>query len=133
MKFFLWKYKEVAMYLLFGICTTLVNIIVYAIATRVLALETVAATIAAWVLSVIFAYITNRLWVFESSRHNFKGIIQEFSSFLICRLFSGIFDVLLMWILVDRLGFHDMIIKIGCNIFVIIFNYVVSKFWIFKK
>ena len=118
MKDLLLKYKEVILYLFFGVCTTLVNIV---------------STACAWALSVAFAYVTNRIWVFESKVRSFTGVCREIASFVGCRVASGAMDIFLMWLLVEMMGFSDMIIKILSNILVIIFNYVASKFWIFKK
>ena len=93
----------------------------------------VAATAYAWALSVAFAYVTNRIWVFESKVRSFAGVCKEIAGFVGCRAASGAMDIFLMWFFVEVMGFSDMIIKILSNILVIIFNYVASKFWIFKK
>lgn len=133
MKSWIKKNKEVVLYLFFGVCTTMVNIIVYAVATRLFWLEVVQATILAWVLSVVFAYITNRKYVFDSSAYKPKEVIVEVCNFFGCRFFSGVLDIFLMWILVDVAGLPDIVIKIVSNIIVIVLNYVASKFWIFKR
>ena len=93
----------------------------------------VFATALAWLLSVIFAYVTNRKYVFESTAYGGKAVLIELASFLGCRIFSGVLDIFLMWLLVDMAGFPDLVIKILSNIIVIVLNYVASKFWIFKK
>ena len=127
------KNKEVILYLFFGVCTTMVNIIAYAVSTRIFLLTVVWATALAWGLSVIFAYITNRKYVFESTSYKIKEVILEMSSFFGCRIFSGFLDIFLMWILVHVVGLPDMFIKIISNIIVIVLNYIASKFWIFKS
>ena len=133
MKDLLLKYKEVILYLIFGVCTTLVNIVSYAVLTRSFGVGVMASTACAWALSVAFAYVTNRIWVFESKVRSFTGVCREIASFVGCRVASGAMDIFLMWLLVEMMGFSDMIIKILSNILVIVFNYVASKFWIFKK
>ena len=133
MKNWIIKNKEVILYLFFGGCTTLVNIVAYAAATRLLSMTVVFATALAWLLSVIFAYVTNRKYVFESTAYGGKADLIELVSFLGCRIFSGVLDIFLMWLLVDMAGFPDLVIKILSNIIVIVLNYVASKFWIFKK
>ncbi|WP_346663398.1 GtrA family protein [uncultured Merdimonas sp.] len=133
MKQWILKYKEMILYLFFGGCTTLVNILAYAAATRFVSMAVVPATVLAWILSVIFAYVTNRIYVFESKTRGIRAIGREVAGFVSCRLFSGALDVGLMWLLVDMAGFPDLVIKILSNILVIIINYVASKFWIFKK
>ena len=126
------KYKEVILYLIFGVGTTLVNIVVYYFCSRI-GMETVISTVIAWVLSVLFAYVTNRKYVFESKAVGFVLILKEAASFFLCRLTTGLLDLAIMVICVDLLHFNDMVIKILSNIIVIIINYVISKLLIFKK
>lgn len=127
------KYKELILYLFFGGCTTLINIIVYYLMARMGDISTIPATVAAWVVSVAFAYVTNRIWVFESKNKGIKAILKEFEAFVACRLISGVLDVIIMWLFVDMLAMNDMVIKIISNIIVIIINYIASKCFIFKK
>ena len=126
------KYKEIILYLFFGGCTTLVNIVFYFICSR-MGCGTVLSTVLAWVISVLFAYITNRKYVFESKAFGFSGIFKETLNFFACRIATGLLDVAIMFLFVDVLHFNDMIIKIASNIVVIILNYVASKLLIFNK
>jgi len=121
------------MYLIFGGLTTLVNIVSYFILTRFFDFGTSTSTIIAWFLSVVFAYVTNRKWVFESTSTGLLKISKEIVSFFGARLFSGFLDWGIMLLFVDVLGFHDIIIKIMSNVMVIIINYLFSNFFIFKK
>ena len=127
------RYKEILLYVLFGGLTTLVNIGVYFICARFFSVGTVLATVVAWVLSVLFAYVTNKIWVFESKNCRLSALAGEILLFFGCRAFSGILDVVLMWIFVDRLGFYDVAVKILSNLIVIILNYLFSKLLIFRK
>lgn len=127
------KYKEIINYLIFGVLTTLVNFIVYVILSKVMLVDEVIANIIAWIISVIFAYITNRVYVFESKSKGLKSIIKEFSSFIGCRLFSGIVDMGSFWLLVTVLKMNDIVSKIIISVFVVILNYVFSKLIIFKN
>lgn len=127
------KYKEVILYIIFGICTTFVNIVVYYICSRILSLKTIESTIIAWMLSVIFAYITNKIYVFHSNKRFLKDVLLEIVSFVGCRLLSGIIDIIIMYAFVDIIGINDIIIKILSNIVIIVFNYVASKLFIFRK
>ena len=127
------KYKEIIMYLIFGGLTTLVNIVAYFILARLLNIETVASTIIALIVSILFAYITNKIFVFESKTHNKKDLLREMISFFACRALSGVMDVAIMYVTVDLWHFNDIIMKIISNIIVIIVNYVFSKLIIFKK
>ena len=127
------RYKEMILYLFFGGCTTLVNIIVYYICAHLLLLATVPATVIAWILSVAFAYVTNRIYVFESRSRGLVAILREIGAFVSCRLLTGVMDLAIMYICVDLLHFNDLIIKIISNILVIVLNYIASKLLIFRK
>jgi len=127
------KYKDVTLYLFFGVCTTLVNIITYWIVAHPFGFSTMVSTIFAWFIAVLFAYITNRKWVFHSTTVTSKEIVREIISFFSCRLITGIIDWVCMLIFVDILYLNDVIIKFLANILVIILNYIASKLLIFKK
>lgn len=126
------KYKDVIPYAVFGVLTTLVNIVSYWVFAHPLHLPVMASTIFAWVLSVLFAYLTNRKWVFHSEAVGAKAIAKEIASFFGCRVGTELIDLAAMFIFVDKLNLNDMVIKIIANIIVIIVNYVASKFVIFK-
>ena len=127
------KYRDFIVYAFFGMCTTIVNVIVYYISARVIGLGTVSSTVVAWIFAVLFAFFTNKLWVFNSKSWEKKLVVRELSSFYLCRLSTGAFDVAVMFVSVDILGWNDLIMKIISNVIVIILNYVASKFIIFKK
>lgn len=130
----LWnKYKDLIPYGIFGVLTTVVNIAVYALCAKKLNMSTVLSTVIAWVAAVLFAYITNRKWVFHSTATGTKAIVTEMASFFACRLLTGVLDVGIMKLFVDVLHFNDVIIKAASNILVIIINYIASKLVIFKK
>ncbi|MDD4706493.1 MAG: GtrA family protein [Bacilli bacterium] len=127
------KYKEAILYLVFGVLTTLINIIVYALSTRLLEIDVYTSNVIAWVLSVLFAYITNRKYVFNSKATELNKKIKELLSFYSCRLLTFGIDMLLMFILIDLISINDMISKIIVNIIIIILNYILSKFLVFKN
>ncbi len=127
------KYKEVIMYLVFGGLTTLINIVVYAVCARVIGMNTLPANATALTVSILFAYITNKLFVFESKTDTMKEVFREFFSFIVCRLGTGALDMLFMFVSVDVFGFYDVVMKILSNIIVVILNYVFSKLVIFAK
>lgn len=126
------KYREVILYLFFGGCTTLINIVVYALLYRGLQMANVPSTIAAWLVSVIFAFLTNRSFVFESKETELRGRLRELVSFFGCRILTGILDVAIMALAVDMMGWNGLVWKIISNVIVIVLNYVASKFFIFK-
>ena len=127
------KFKEQILYLVFGGLTTLVNIGVYALCTRAFEVEVMAATVIAWGIAVAFAFFTNKFYVFESKEKTAKVWLKESASFVAARVFSMLLELLIMYVFVEMLGFNDMLFKIIANIVVIIVNYILSKFWIFKN
>lgn len=126
------KYKESIMYLIFGGLTVLINISSYILFTRVLNIEFLIANALAWVVAVLFAYITNKIFVFESKTNTLNELIKEFSSFVSCRILSGVMEMGLMYIMIDIMSINDFIVKIFTNVLVIVLNYILSKMIIFK-
>ncbi|MBE6776799.1 MAG: GtrA family protein [Ruminococcaceae bacterium] len=123
------KFKEIFLYLLFGGLTTAVNIISFYF-LDLIDLPTAVSTTLAWLISVIFAFITNKLFVFECHQNAF---LKEMVSFFGCRVFTGVLDILIMLVFVDMFEFDSLLIKVLSNILVIILNFLFSKFFIFKK
>lgn len=127
------KYQGILAYLFFGVCTTLVNMVTYQICYGICAMPNVPATVIAWILAVVFAFVTNKLFVFDSKSWEIKVLKHELPSFFGCRLLTGILDVAIMYAAVDLLGLHALLWKLISNILVIILNYIASKLIIFKK
>lgn len=124
--------KETISYLIFGILTTIVNFISYELC-KLIGIGYEISTIIAWALAVVFAYITNKLFVFESKSFNKTLIFKELSTFVLSRLFSGICDFAFMLIAVGMYGMNDSIAKLLTNVFVVIINYILSKLFVFKE
>lgn len=124
------EYKMPILYIFFGGLTTLVNIITYIVCYNLLTLNNVTSNVIAWILSVIFAFITNKLYVFESKN---SSLLYEIVTFFTCRLGTGLLDLLIMYLSVDILSFNGNLMKILSNIIVIVLNYILSKVIIFKK
>lgn len=130
----LWnQYKELLLYVIFGAFTTLINIVSYHICRSWFAIALVPSDILAWVLSVLFAYITNKLFVFESRSWEPRLVLREALEFFMARLVSLGVDVAFLYITVTYLGWWEMPMKIAANVVVIIINYIFSKLVIFKK
>jgi len=127
------KYKEQILYLFFGGLTTIINVVMFELLFRVIGVATIAS-VPPWIVSVLFAYITNKLFVFESKSTEKSTWIKEMSLFFAARILSFIIgDLLLMGVFVDYLGSNSLLMKIIAQIFVIVFNYIASKLLIFKK
>lgn len=121
---------EVFNYLFIGGCTTLISIIIYAFCTRLFGLSLIISNIISWIISVIFAYFSNRVVVFKSSSTKY---LKEFLSFTSSRIITLFLDTFLMILFVKKLFINDIISKIIVQIVVIIGNYILSKLFVFKK
>ncbi len=133
MKALLTKYRALILYAVFGLLTTLINTAVYALCYHDLGIPNVASTIIAWVLAVIFAYITNKLWVFDSKRFDRATLAHEIPTFFGARAATGVLDVAIMYLAVDVCHGPSTVWKLLSNVVVIILNYVASKLVIFKQ
>ena len=130
----LWKkHKELILYVFFGGCTTLINIISYFACRELMYLPVVPADVLAWVVSVIFAYVTNKLFVFESKSWRLMLVLKEGAAFLAARVFSLGVDVAILYVTVTVLGWWELPMKVLANVVVIVINYIFSKWIIFRK
>lgn len=127
------RYRAIIDYLFFGACSMLVNIATYYLCYHVCGIGNVPSTVAAWFTAVLVAFITNKLWVFDSKSFESTIFIRELLSFFSCRIATGALDVAIMYVAVDCLAKNEMLWKLLANIVVIILNYVASKALIFKK
>lgn len=127
------KYRSLISYGIFGVLTTVVNIVTYSVCYGKLGISNTLSNVAAWILSVAFAYVTNKLWVFESRSWTWKILRKEILSFAGCRLATGIMDLAIMYVFVDLMEWPAMLMKILSNVLVIVLNYIFSKLVIFKK
>ena len=132
-KIFLKKYSEVISYLFFGVLTTLINLATFWTLSTVFNLETIAATVAAWIIAVAFAFITNKIWVFKSKAKTNQETTKEAIMFVIARLITLGIEVFLMWLMVDNFKQDKLIWKLLCNIITVILNYLFSKLIVFKE
>lgn len=140
------KHKEIINYIIFGLLTTVINYAVYALCDLALseAIKTDTArvavsNVAAWILAVAFAYITNKLWVFESKSWRLSIVLKECAGFVAGRLATGVFDMVMLPLLVswgldqEIFGVTGAWAKLIINVAVIILNYILSKFLVFHK
>jgi Predicted membrane protein len=127
------KYKEQILYVFFGGLTTLINWGAYALCYNVLGVSNVPSVIIAWILGVAFAFVTNKIWVFESRSFNTQTVLRELWTFVAARLVTGLLDLGIMYLAVDVLGGNGNVWKLISNVIVIILNYVFSKLIVFKK
>ena len=133
------KHQEGMRYLTFGALSTIINILTYAIFASVILknlptdeLRVNISEIIAFIAAIIFAYITNKMYVFKSKTQNIKQLVKEITSFTSCRIITEIISILMMNIAIWY-SINDIFMKILANIVVIILNFVFSKIIIFKK
>ena len=127
------KHIEAMRYLVFGALTTVINIMIFAICSKVINLSTAVSNVIAWIIAVLFAYVTNKLWVFNSKNNGNKELLREIVSFYGARVLTLVLETAFLWIVIDKMGFNEILMKIISNIIVIILNYIFSKVFIFKK
>ena len=132
------KYKEIIMYLIFGAVTTVVSLVTYSLAVELLPFGITAASGISWVLAVTFAFVTNKLFVFQSKSRETKTVLREAGSFFAARGISGIIEIFLPELLFiigldfSLFGITGLVAKTIVNVIVIILNYIFSKLWVFK-
>lgn len=127
------KYKEILLYLFFGVLTTIVSLSTYYFFSEILEIHYLISNVFSWIFAVLFAYITNRLWVFKSKNNDIKSILKEMFAFINCRLLSGAIDMVVMFLLVDILIVNSMYAKLITQIIVVILNYIFNKLIVFKN
>jgi len=136
----LWKkYEEIICYLIVGVATTVVNWIVYALANAVAGLSMNASNILAWAVAVLFAFVTNKIFVFHSKNRRVLQLFAEFAKFIGSRVVTGIFEIAGLPLLYSLgmngsiFGVEGFVAKVIVSVVVIILNYVLSKFLVFAK
>lgn len=127
------KYREVFSYLFFGVLTTAVNYVTFALAVQILPVSATVANVIAWVVAVAFAYLTNKPFVFRSHDWSAKTVVPELGKFLSCRVGSGVMETAIILIAVDILGGNKYLWKLLTNVLVVIANYIGSKLLVFRK
>ena len=129
------KYQEIINYLIVGVLTTVVSLVTYYICVLTFldpnkAIELQIANIISWIIAVLFAFVTNKIFVFKSKN---KNLFKEFTSFVGARVLTLLLDMLIMFVMVTALGINDKVSKLVVQVVVTILNYVFSKIFVFKK
>ncbi|MED4204486.1 GtrA family protein [Neobacillus mesonae] len=127
------NFYSIFMYVVMGGFTTLINIVTFWAFNDLLHLDYRIANTIAWVFSVLFAYVTNKRYVFKSNTPTFREMMVEFTSFVGFRFLSYLMDLGTMIVLVSGLAVNETISKILANFIVLVANYIFSKLFIFKK
>ncbi len=124
--------RETVSYIIFGVLTTVVSFVSQMLFAS-LGWHVTINTVGSWVCAVLFAYVVNKLFVFESKTSSAKAFWRELCLFIAARLASLGMELVFMYITVDWLGYSEAICKLIAQVFILIANYVLSKLIIFKK
>lgn len=127
------KYWDILTYLVFGVLTTVVNYLIYLPMFNLCGISAAVSNIIAWIGAVIFAFLTNKPFVFHSHDWSAKTVVPELTKFVSCRLASGVLETVILLLTVDCLHWNGNIWKLVTQVLVIILNYVGSKLLVFKK
>lgn len=127
------KYWDILTYLIFGVLTTVVNYLVYLPAYNLLGLSASVSNVLSWAVAVVFAYLTNKPFVFKSHDWSRATVIPELTKFVSCRIASGAMETVILLLAVDILGWNGNIWKLVTQVLVVILNYVFSKLIVFRK
>lgn len=125
--------RETITYAIAGVLTTVVNYFSYYLFCKIIGIETLIANVIAWVIAVVFAYIINDKWVFQSLKVSMRNEIEKIMKFFGARIFSLIVEEAGLLLFVSILGWNDLIVKAALAVVVIIMNYFFSKLFIFNK
>lgn len=127
------KYYDILAYLFFGVLTTVVNYIVYLPCYNLLYLSAAVSNVIAWVAAVVFAYLTNKPFVFKSHDWSAKTVIPELTKFVGSRIVSGALETAIIFVTVDWLCWNGNLMKLVTSVLVVVINYIASKLLVFKK
>ena len=127
------RYEEGFNYLIFGFLAFVLNYVLYVLFAGVLDIHHLVSTALSWALTVVFAYWTNRRFVFKSKNKDAKSVREEFISFVGARVATGALEMGLMFLMVDLAALNEYVSKFVCQVLVIVANYFLSKLWIFKE
>ena len=127
------RYYDLIMYLVFGVMTTAVNYLVYLPCYNLFGLSASVSNMISWVVSVAFAFLTNKPFVFRSHDWSAKVVWPELVKFVGCRVGSGVMETVILFVTVDTLRWNGNIWKLVTSVLVVVVNYVGSKLLVFRK
>lgn len=127
------EHKELLLYLLFGGLTFVVSIISYIFFDVVLSMNELIANVLSWILAVSFAYVTNKIWVFDAPTHTMDESLKQMISFFSGRVATLVIEELILLVFVTWLVFPSVPVKVVAQVIVILLNYVISKKLVFDK
>lgn len=126
------KYEDTLLYIFFGALTTLVSFGAQQLGILIFN-NVVINTTFSWICAVLFAFFTNRIWVFEAPTKTAGEFFLQLIKFFGSRFFTYLIELLIMFIFVDLLSFKEMIVKVCAQVIILVLNFILSKFMVFKK
>ena len=126
------KNKEMLLYLFFGGLSFVISVVTFAIFCNCFNMNTLIANVLSWIITVLFAFLTNRIWVFNSSTNGWKEFAKQIFSFYCGRIITLLIEEIILFIFISKLNLNNILIKIIAQIVVIIGNYIISKKMVFR-
>lgn len=127
------KYKEMLLYLFFGGLSFIVSIATYALFNVGMNINELIANVLSWIITVMFAFLTNRVWVFQSPTNGVAEFVKQMLVFYSGRVITLVVEEVILLVFITWLGFNSMLIKVIAQVIVILLNYVISKLVVFRK
>jgi len=127
------RYYDVLAYLFFGGLTTVVNYLIYLPCYNWLQISAAVSNVIAWAVAVVFAFVTNKPFVFKSHDWSARTVWPEFLKFVGCRVGSGVLETAIIFVTVDCLSWNGNWMKLATSVLVVILNYFGSKLLVFRK
>lgn len=127
------KNKEVLLYLFFGGLTFLISVVTYAYFTMMFGMNELIANIFSWIIAVLFAFVTNKIWVFQSKNDTILAFVREAVAFFAGRVATLVVEEVILFVFIMMLQWNSLGVKIAAQVIVIVLNYVISKLLVFKK
>lgn len=127
------KYKEMLLYLFFGGLSFIVSIATYALFNVGMNINELIANVLSWIITVMFAFLTNRVWVFQSPTNGVAEFVKQMFVFYSGRVITLVVEEVILLVFITWLGFNSMLVKVVAQVIVILLNYVISKLVVFRK
>lgn len=126
-------HKELLLYIFFGGITTIISVFTFTIVYEVFGINEHVANVVAWVLAVLFAFVTNRTWVFKDKEGNDCSVFGQAIRFYAGRIATLVVEELIIFVFISKLNFNAFSVKVATQVIVLVLNYLVSKFLVFRK
>lgn len=127
------KHKEILLYLFFGGLTFVISVSTFTFFNMVYQWNALFSNVLSWIIAVLFAYFSNRNYVFQAKHSHFRHTVRQMADFISARILTLILEEIILFVFINCLGFGSLMIKVAAQIVVIVTNYFLSKCFIFKR